>query len=169
MTAATSHRRRGRIGPVRRLGGWVSARFFGVVAGLTDLLPPRVRYGYVHRATRLLWGRRPLPVIVPVAASPGPREPAVVTVELPRVTCVLGVDDLEVGGIGSVIEMLADGFGAHGIAPVVLARQVGARGKAMADRGIDVRQVLDRASAEQALGATGRRVIQLHSAPAFLD
>lgn len=139
----------------------------GLIAGATDLLPPRIRYGYVHPLTRRMMAR-PLPVVT----GPGLVRPAVsprAHGAAPGVTCALAVDDLDIGGIGAVIEMLCDGLPSEGVTPVVLGTGDGPRAQRLRRRGIDVVTVSDQDSAERALREIGPAVVQLHSAPRFVE
>lgn len=174
-------------------GARSAAALWGVLVLATDLLPPRVRYGYVHRWTRAAFSR-PLgalgpqePTPVPAsgdatASSPGdaaasdPTSDASTSGDPPRdaptadpVRCLLVADGLDIGGIGTVIETLAVGLAAHGVEPVVLCPEDGARAGRLRDAGIDVRIAPDTAAAAHAIRQTRPDVIQLHSAPPQLE
>lgn len=146
----------------------VSVAAFGALIALTDLLPPRLRYGYVHPLTRALFSR-------PVAYLPGgasclPHD----TVEVPSktatdLTCVLATDHLDIGGIGSVIEMLAGGLAALGIKPVVLCQGDGVKAGRLRGRGVTVIPFRDARSAAAALTQVPADVIQVHSAPPYME
>ncbi|MGO4681158.1 glycosyltransferase, partial [Microbacterium sp. 2MCAF23] len=143
----------------------------------TDLLPPRVRYGYVHRVTRSVFSR-PLPALSPlrlVAASetageaPTPEE-AVRSVPIAdRVRCLLVADSLDIGGIGTVIEMLAAGLAEYDVDPIVLCPQDGPRAARLRDSGVDVLIAVDEPSGLAAIRTARPDVIQLHSAPPLLE
>lgn len=150
-----------------RLGGRVNALVFGVVTGATGILPPRLRYGYVHRITRVLLGT-PLPALRALDAAPRSTSAARVT-RAGELTCVIGVGALDIGGIGSVVELLAARLPARGITPAVVCLGAGARAQRIRDLGIEVRSVSDRASALRAFNELRPNVIQLHGAPAFLE
>lgn len=149
-----------------------AAAGWGLVATLTDLLPPRLRYGYVHRAGRAL-ARRPLPALrvalepVTEALVPPAEPPA--AADIARPVCVLAADELDIGGIGAVIEMLAGGLGRHGVTPVVVCQGDGARAARLRSAGIDVHSVADEDSARAALEDIGPAVLTSHSAPPFLE
>ena len=140
---------------------------FGGVILATDLLPPRLRYGYVHRLTRTLF-RRPLPSVgrpgTPPERSSDPAQPS--DTEL---TCLLLADRLDIGGIGSVVEMLSDGLGAWGVRPVVVCHGPGARADRIRARGVEVHTVHDAATAAAAIAVADADAIQLHSAPEYLE
>jgi glycosyltransferase involved in cell wall biosynthesis len=154
-----------------------AAALWGIVVLLTDLLPPRVRYGYVHRLTGVLLSR-PLPVLPrPADAAPDGSIPVAGTTaaRAPRASadgstvCVLAADSLDVGGIGSVIEALALGLGSCGVRPVVVCPADGRRAERLRIAGVEVHDARDEASARAALSAVGADVVQLHSAPPFLE
>ncbi|WP_166789651.1 glycosyltransferase family 4 protein [Cryobacterium fucosi] len=145
----------------------MSARVFGVVTGATGMLPPRLRYGYVHRITRVLL-RKPLPALRALDADPGSASAVQITRD-GQLTCVLAVSALDIGGIGSVVELLATWLPARGVTPAVVCFGDGARAQRIRDLGIDVRSVPDRASARRAFAELRPDVIQLHGAPAFIE
>lgn len=132
---------------------------------LTDLLPPRIRYGYVHPLTaRVL--QHPLPEVTAVVtqsdrprreAASGPSDALVVA---------LVADHLDVGGIGAVIEMLADALPRQGVRPVVVCHGDGVRARRMRERGIEVRSAHGGGTAELFADV---EVIELHSAPRYLE
>jgi glycosyltransferase involved in cell wall biosynthesis len=143
---------------------------------LTDLLPPRLRYGYVHRLTKAIFAT-PLPSVASVASVASVGEPeresvpqgdSVVTAG-GTTTCVLAAPGLDVGGIGSVIEMLARGLGDHGVRPVVVCEGDGSRAARLRDAGITVVAVSDEESADAAIRTLAPDVIQSHSAPSYLE
>ena len=158
-----------------RAGRLVSARdratagFFGTIVTLTDLLPPRIRYGYAHRVTRALF-RTALPSLQAssnstiVTAKLAPASPPT-----PGTRCVLAADHLDIGGIGSVIEMLARGLGEFGVQPIVICQGDGQRASLLRSLGIQVISVIDLDSAKRALTTANPEVIQLHSAPGYLE
>jgi len=85
------------------------------------------------------------------------------------ITCAILADHLDVGGIGAVVEMLAVNFEAEGVRPVVICHGDGVRAQKLRRLGVDVRSVSDEASAHSALASCGADVIQLHSAPEYLE
>lgn len=149
-----------------RFGRW-PARFFGSVVVLTDLLPPRVRYGYAHRVTGALFAR-PLPRLLsvsPLVPRALPRLDAVT----PRCVAVLAADHLDVGGIGSVIEMLAFGLPMEGVSPVVLVPGEGPRASRLRSAGVRVIVAASGPEAAAALDSVQPDVIELHSAPTHIE
>lgn len=150
-----------------RVGGQVSALVLGVVTGATGILPPRIRYGYVHRITRGLL-RKPLPALPALGADRKSRSD-VLDAPAGDLRCVLGTSELDVGGIGSVVELLATALPARGVTPAVVCLGDGTRAQRIRDLGIEVRSVRDEASALRAFTELRPDVIQLHGAPAFLD
>ncbi|TDW29943.1 glycosyltransferase family 4 protein [Cryobacterium psychrophilum] len=154
-------------GLATRVSARVSALVLGVVIGATGLLPPRIRYGYVHRITGALL-RRPLPVLRTLNAGPRSGSAAHVT-RTGDLRCVLVGSELDIGGIGSVVELLATRLPAMGVASAVICLDDGARAQRMRDLGIEVRSVRDKASALRALEELRPDVIQLHGAPAYLE
>ncbi len=147
-------------------GAGLAARGFGAVVTLTDLLPPRIRYGYVHRVTTKIFSR-PLPTLPAIERMPAGRE-AVDTLSVPAdLTGALVTDHLDVGGIGAVIETLARGLPRYGVRPIVVCPGDGARAARLRAHGVEVRCA---ASAQEAVDALrGVDVIALHSAPDHLE
>lgn len=148
---------------------------FDTIVTLTDLLPPRFRYGYVHRVTaRLL--RRDLPTI-PI--PPTDHSDALATLDVsassmmrstPEVafTVALVTDDLEVGGIGAVLEVLAVGFLARGVRVILVAgRSDGRRAARLRARGVEVHPAGEAADIVSVLAVAD--VIELHSASAQVE
>ncbi|MGO4105351.1 glycosyltransferase family 4 protein [Leifsonia sp. YAF41] len=154
-------------GLATRMGGQTFALTLRVVTGATGMLPPRIRYGYVHRITQVFL-RKPLPELrARVADSAlGSSAPAGCAGDL---TCVLGVGALDIGGIGSVVEVLATWLPAAGVTPAVVCLGDGVRAQRIRDLGIEVRSVFDGATALRAIDELRPDVIQLHGAPAFLE
>jgi glycosyltransferase involved in cell wall biosynthesis len=159
--------RRDAQGPATRVGGRASAWLFGVVTGATGILPPRLRYGYVHPITRILL-RTPLPALRGLDADPRTASAAPVT-RTGDLTCAIGVGALDIGGSGSVVELLATRLPERGITPTVVCLGDGARAQRIRGQGIEVRSVPDRAAALRAFTELRPDVIQLHGAPAFLE
>ncbi|MGV8911592.1 MAG: glycosyltransferase family 4 protein [Rhodoglobus sp.] len=85
------------------------------------------------------------------------------------ISCAILADHLDVGGIGAVVEMLATNFEAEGVRPVVICHGDGVRAHKLRQLGIDVRSVSDGISARAALASCGADVIQVHSAPEYLE
>ena len=158
---ALSEVRRALVGPRLR------ASFFGTVVTLTDLLPPRLRYGYVHRMTRMMFSG-PLPVVARVVARSS-ASGEVRDARTPEITCAILADHLDVGGIGAVVDMLATNFETVGVRPVIICHGDGERARTLRRLGIEVRSVTDSASAHAALASSGAGVLQLHSAPEYLE
>ncbi|WP_404439345.1 glycosyltransferase family 4 protein [Microbacterium aerolatum] len=146
------------------------ATAWGLLVLFTDLLPPRVRYGYVHRLTRAAFAR-PLPSLPrpDAAATDAVASPAASGIRTGAPVCVLAADSLDVGGIGSVIEALALGLSDHGIRPIVLCPDDGERAAQLRDCGVEVLLAEDETTAIAALAAADPDVIQLHSAPPSLE
>jgi glycosyltransferase involved in cell wall biosynthesis len=151
-----------------------AAAAWGTIVSLTDRLPPRVRYGYVHRLTRAMLAR-PLPALAalpdgaPSTADGADGDPGGEAGPEGPVTCVLAADGLDVGGIGTVIEMLARGLGAHGVRAVVVCHGDGPRAARLRAAGIEVHAVSDEEGALAAIRAAAPAVVQSHSAPPFLE
>lgn len=151
-----------------RIGGEASALALGLLSGLTGLLPPRVRYGYIHPLTRAIL-RRSVAALPATAGRPAALpEPASRARASEGITSVLAAGALDVGGIGSIVETLAIGLSAHGVAPVVLCLDDGVRAARMRSAGVDVRVVGDRESAARALQQIRPAVVQLHAPPDFI-
>lgn len=164
---SSAPRRPGRARP--RVSASLRARFYGTVVTLTDLLPPRVRYGYVHPTTaRLLRGSLAAIPRDPAAPHAAPMTSRAAT-DTKAVTCALLTDHLDVGGIGSVIEMLAGSLATHGATPVIVCRGEGGRAARLREAGIRVESVSTMAEALAALNSVGADVVELHSAPRYLE
>jgi len=147
--------------------GAVAAVGYALLADATSLLPPRWRYAYVHRITRRLF-RVGLPAVATTEqTAPPQREPSVASV--PDTVAVLATDHLDIGGIGSVVEMLAHGLRAAGIEPVIVCQGDGVRARRLREQGITVHAVTDEAGARRALREARPDVIQLHSASPVLE
>ena len=143
------------------------ALFFGTVVTVTDLLPPRLRYGYAHRLTRMMFSAA-LPVVSNAVSRSAARSDARVATT-PNLTCAILADHLDVGGIGAVVEMLATGFASERVRTVIVCHGDGDRARRLRRLGIDVRSVTDSSSALEALATSGADVLQLHSAPDYLE
>ncbi|WP_461476561.1 glycosyltransferase [Microbacterium sp. HJ5] len=151
---------------LRHLRAQLAASSYSAVVTVTDLLPPRIRYGYVHRITaRVL--RRPLPVLAPVASAGTASAVAAVPETTTAITCALATDGLDVGGVGFVVEMLAAGLPSAGVRPVVVCRGDGVRAARLRASGIDVRAVATRGEAAAAFRDVD--AIALHSAPGYIE
>ncbi|WP_035876282.1 glycosyltransferase family 4 protein [Cryobacterium sp. MLB-32] len=144
-----------------------SALMLGFASGVIGTLPPRVRYGYVHRFAGVLLHKplRSLPAldVVPRSVSTVP------VAQGGDLTCVLGVGAIDIGGIGSVVELLATHLSARGVEPAVVCCGDGVRARRIRALGIDVRSVDDHASAVRAFAELRPDVIQLHGSPAFIE
>ena len=154
-------------GLATRVGGQVSALILGAITGATGILPPRIRYGYVHRITGAVL-RKSLPKLRALGAATV-SQPAAQVTQTGELTCVLGVGTMDIGGIGSVVELLATSLPTRGITPAVVCVGGGSRAQRIRDLGIEVRSVSDHASALRAFTELSPDVIQLHGAPAFLE
>lgn len=140
---------------------------FGAVVTVTDLLPPRVRYGYVHRLTRGVWAR-PIPCVLahpPAAATHG----AEVAVAPEDITCALVAGSLDVGGIGAVVEVLASELRELSVRPVIICAADGDRARRLRGSGIEVRVAASPEAAAAALREVAPAVIELHGAPQHLE
>jgi glycosyltransferase involved in cell wall biosynthesis len=134
---------------------------------LSDLFPPRIRYGYVHRVTNAI-----LSTSLPVVRGLERRQPEHrdVADNMPaQTTCVLASDRLDVGGIGSVIETLALGLPSRGIRGVVVCHGNGDRAFRLRNLGVEVVSVDGGEQAARAIATIGPDVIALHSAPRYLE
>jgi glycosyltransferase involved in cell wall biosynthesis len=157
-------------GPRRgRLGARWEAFAFGLVVSATDLLPPRIRYGYVHRLTRRVFQRQ-LSTLRSTRVRPAPpvASPTIVS-EPGAFVCAMITGSMDVGGIGSVVEMLATAFPGAGVGVVVVCTEGGARAARLRSQGITVVVSTTEAEAEQALRELAPAVIQLHGAPDHLE
>uniref|UniRef100_UPI00286B1C0B glycosyltransferase n=1 Tax=Salinibacterium sp. TaxID=1915057 RepID=UPI00286B1C0B len=150
----------------RRVGGAGSAILFGLLADATSLLPPKWRYAYVHPITRKLLRRELSVVRAPArAASEPPLSPA----QPADIVCAIVTDKLDVGGIGSVVDILATGLGEFGVLPVIVCQGDGPRAQRLRERGVRVISVLDGTTDISAVVDAGADVVQVHSAPPLLE
>lgn len=145
---------------------WASM-LYGTLVTVTDLLPPRLRYGYVHRLTRRVLQQR-LPTVESATSSAPQRAPAS-QVARSEAVCALVAGDLDIGGIGSVVETLATRYASVGIRPVVFCTDDGRRAARLRDAGVAVRTVDSPSSFLHALADVSPDVIQLHGAPPELE
>ena len=158
-----------RDSPARPGGSRVYAWAMASVVTLTDLLPPRIRYGYAHRVTRAMLAGNLPHVMASTPRRPSARSTASDTPSGDAITAALLADDLDIGGIGSVIEMLASTLGDAGVRPVVICPTEGVRTRRLRERAVDVRVANDSSSTAAALRDSGAAVAQLHSAPVALE
>jgi glycosyltransferase involved in cell wall biosynthesis len=127
---------------------------------------PRTRFSSVHPLTRRLLPRALGAVSAPSFAAVAP--------PLPRsqpatIVCAIVTDKLDVGGIGSVVEMLASGLGEFGIRPVIVCQGDGPRAQRLRDGGVQVISVPDGATDVSAIVQVRADVVQVHSAPPVLE
>lgn len=142
------------------------ATAFGLLVTVTDALPPRLRYGYVHRLTAALL-RTPLTTLAAGGSFSSTRPAIGVTAVDVDLTCALASDSLDIGGIGAVIETLARGLSGEGIRPIVLCPGPGERAERLRADGIDVRYAASAGEVADALRDVD--VLALHSAPEYLE
>lgn len=141
------------------------AGVFDLYVSGSDLLPPRIRYGYVHPLSRLAWAGPLASVDATACARTSRRDAAVLPNPDADVVATLVTDSLDGGGIGAVVEMLALGMGRSGVRPIVVCPQPGARVARLRNHGVTVVTAVDEVT--DALAAAD--VIQLHSAPPELE
>ncbi|GAA3924493.1 glycosyltransferase [Microbacterium invictum] len=144
-----------------------AAALFGAVVTCSDFLPPRIRYGYVHRITRRFLAR-PLDFLPSVVRLSEPRMPAIGAGEAP-VSCALLTGSMDVGGIGSVVEILAAALSSAGLRPVIVTTHSGTRADRLRGLGLKVVVVGTDLDARQVLRDLAPSVIQLHGAPESLE
>ncbi|MFB7891636.1 glycosyltransferase [Microbacterium sp. NPDC056044] len=144
-----------------------AAAFFAALVGITDALPPRIRYGYVHRLTGLLW-RRPLPALTFSPARPAVEGPSSSDLGEDAIVCALLTGAMDVGGIGSVVEVLATSLPRAGVRPVVVCTEDGTRANRLRAAGVDVRVAVAEDDAQRVFAELAPQVAQLHAAPEHL-
>lgn len=160
MTSATVP---ARSGVTARL----AAACFGTAVAIADLTPPRIRYGYVHPlAGRLL--RHPLAAVPAVDGVTFRVAGSAADVPAATLRCGLLADELDVGGVGRVVEMLAEGLRSAAIEPVVVCPADGGRTARLRTLGVEVLVAPDARTASQVLRAARLDVLELHSAPRHL-
>ncbi len=132
-----------------RLSEFVARFGYRAALGLTavtDLLPPRLRFGHWQRVLNLLSLRGGLPA-VPRDRVPSvvPREDGPVqTVCRPRHRCLLLAGSLDGGGVEAVVSALARGLPRHGFDVDVLCSGVGRVARELQASGVRVVQAPDR-------------------------
>lgn len=145
----------------------VAGHLAGFAIAAVDLTPPGIRYGYLHPLTNRLLRRplRTLPEIDGVAF----RAPVTGTANgVSNLRCGLLADELDVGGIGRVVEMLGEGLASAGIAPVVVCPAEGDRTARLRGLGIEVCVAADGQAAAELLATARLDVLELHCAPRHL-
>lgn len=145
----------------------LAARFWGLAVTLADLTPPGIRYGYVHPIARRLLAR-PLPALAGVDGTAFAPTAGPVAAGSTDLRLGLVADHLDVGGIGRVVEMLAEGLRVEGVEPVVVCPGDGSRSARLRALGHEVIVAADEDSAARALGGAALDVVQVHSAPRHL-
>lgn len=165
--AVHTARSRSALSAGRRGVAHASAWALGVMIGLVDLTSPGLRYGYVHPLARAVLGR-PLASLGAVEGTAFRPSAADRTARTTDLRCGLAADSLDIGGVGRVVEMLAEGLRSTGIEPVVMCPTDGVRTARLRDLGIEVVIVPDARSASEAVARARLDVIQLHSAPDHL-
>lgn len=143
------------------------ARALGVAVAVSDLTPPGIRYGYIHPLARAAL-QRTLPAVAAVegaAFTPPATHRTAGTTDL---RCGLLADALDIGGVGRVVEMLAEGLQDFGIEPVVMCPAEGTRTARLRAFGVEVIVASDSASASDELARARLDAIELHSAPGDL-
>jgi glycosyltransferase involved in cell wall biosynthesis len=160
-------RPRSNSGAGGRAAARVSARAFGAAIALIDLTSPGLRYGYVHPLARAIL-RRPLASLGAVHGAAFRPSAAHRASCLTDVRCGLVADSLDVGGVGRVVEMLAEGLRSAGVEPVVICPADGQRTARLRDLGLEVIVAPDAQTASEAVAQAHLDVFQLHSAPGHL-
>ncbi|MGV8978119.1 MAG: glycosyltransferase family 4 protein [Cellulomonas sp.] len=144
---------------------------YSIVTVLTDLLPTRLRYGHVRTVTRAWLSRGTLPS-VSARVDEGYVDPAVQVVaassDAPGVRCVLATSALDVGGVESVVTLLALGLPGAGVAVDVVCSAGGRTADALQRAGVNVVVAADPSQAVAALQDLGPHVVQLHNAPTYM-
>lgn len=131
-----------------------------------DAAPARVRFGHGRTLSRLLFDRRPLVRLAPVAGAAG-EEPVAVPADGaggPPLRCALVTASLDVGGVESVVATLARHLPAAGVATTVLAREGGRTADELRAAGVDVRVVPDDERLAAAVVAADPDVVEVHTA-----
>lgn len=155
----------------RREGGRQRLRWFAAAMGLkaltavTDIVPPRYRFGHWTRLMDLLSFGEQLPVLEfremqntgPASASAS----AVSTSHPRRVTCMVLAGGLDSGGIEAVVGSLARGLPAHGIDVEVVGTSGGRIEKMLLEAGVAV-SIMPSSHVADHLEHRQPDVIQLH-------
>ena len=140
------------------------------VGAVTDLLPPRIRYGYVHPATRR-WLGGTLPVLGSIPNQLSQPRPS----PTPRADCdglsevVLMAGDIEIGGIGSVIRYLMGRLPRHGFRPTLVTSTRGERVKELSAAGCSVHVVRNSDHAVELLQDLRPDAVELHAPGPVLE
>jgi glycosyltransferase involved in cell wall biosynthesis len=159
------------IPPRRRWRARAAYVTYSIAAIAADLLPTGLRYGHVRTVTRAWLSRPTLPsVAVPVSDGPvdAPEQMTPVPSGEPLVRCVLATSKLDVGGIESVVTLLAHELPGAGVAVDVVCSAGGRAADALRSAGVNVIVAGGPSRALAALTDLGPHVVQLHNAPAYM-
>lgn len=137
------------------------AAALGGLVTLSDLMPPYIRYSYIHRATAKLLNS-PSRALQSETAAADDATGIALRPPPPGPVFAFAIGDFDLGGIGSVIEVLARGFVARGVRVVVIGQGNGPRADRLRRALVDVRCVTTSEEARRAL--EGVDVLALHSA-----
>lgn len=127
---------------------------------VTDLLPPRVRFGHWNTLLRQLAFADGLPSVDP-GEQLWESAPAPVHASQTDLSCLIVAGALDTGGVETVVATLAEGLPAHGIAAEVACSDEGRISQWLRDRGVRVTRV----PTEELAGFVDARqpdAIQLH-------
>lgn len=129
---------------------------------ITDLLPPRLRFGHWQRVLDLLAVQDGLPVVPrsqATGASAGDESPLVVGPA--RYSCLLITGSLDGGGVEAVVSTLARGLARHGFSIEVACSTVGRVSRELQASGVLISQVSAQ-GLSSLIAARRPDVIQLH-------
>lgn len=146
----------------REIGARVGYRAALGLTMITDLLPPRLRFGHWQRVLDLLAVRGGLPVVPRSQATVAPADDgSPLATRPPLYKCLVVTGSLDGGGVEAVVSALARGLPRHGFSIEVACSAVGRVSRELQASGVLVSQVS--AHDLPALIATRRPdVIQLH-------
>ncbi len=132
--------RRSRLERRGRTSLWAEGCLLLALTILTDMVPPRVRFGRWNQLLDVLSCGEELPVLSAPMRRPVSRGRPVVTLraETPQLRCMLIAGGLDTGGIETVVAALALGLPAHGFDVEVVCEAGGRVERELRDHGVAV-------------------------------
>lgn len=159
----------------RLFGARLLAIGFTGLTALLDVLPPGVRYGLARRLSRALLAKPSLLVTLAARSAVPDNEPRLSSPPADptlaasvKLRCVLATGALDVGGVESVVAMLAKELPKRGVATVVLCSSGGRISESLRRAGVRVIETADGLQVRAALAEAAADVIQLHNAPTHI-
>ena len=143
-----------------------------VATAAMDAAPARVRFGHGRTISRLLFDRQPLARIeaLPVVDPGSSVAVRTAIAGVPELRCTIATASLDVGGVESVVAMIARRLPLAGIASTVVARQGGRTADKLRAAGVPVHIASSDATFLDIVPRTAPDVVEVHTAtPAMSD